>query len=128
MSDAKPQVLIIEDDHAISDMYVQRFDLEGGFEVEVAANGQAGLDSLQHSTPDIVLLDMMMPTMSGLEALEKIRKMPHGKSIKVIALTNMNDPDTVQKIKKLGVTQHIVKANSTPGTVIDTVRQIIGKK
>lgn len=125
MGKTLPRVLIIEDDKAIASMYVQRFELEGGFDVSVASNGQAGLESIAANRPDVVLLDMMMPTMSGLEALQKIRALPKGKSLQVIALTNMNDPDTSDAIKKLGVTKHIVKANTTPGEVVDVLRNLL---
>ncbi len=121
-------ILLIEDDKAISSMYVQRFDIVGGFSVKVAYNGLEGLEALKNYTPDIILLDMMMPKMSGLETLEHIRSLPDKKDIKVIALTNMNDPDIVTSIQALGVSKHIVKANATPGLIVDTVNELVGKK
>ena len=117
-------VLLIEDDADISSMYSQRFALESGFTVRIANNGQEGLNLLKTFHPDIVLLDMMMPKMSGLETLQLIRKLPNGEKIKVIALTNMNDPDTVKAVEDLGVIQHIVKADSNPGKIVEIVRSI----
>ncbi len=122
-----PRVLIIEDDHAISDMYVMRFTVEKGYIVEAAYNGQDGLAALGKTQPDVVLLDMMMPVMSGLEVLKKLRSEPGGKAIKVIALTNMNDPQTVAAIQKLGVSEHIVKAETTPGEVVNIVKKVLKK-
>jgi CheY-like chemotaxis protein len=124
MTDILPRVLLIEDDDDISSMYVQRFEVEGGFDIRVARNGLEGLAMFQSFKPDVTLLDMMMPIMSGLETLQKLRALPNGGSIKIIALTNMNDPDMVSSIEKLGVAQHIVKANSTPGAIVDAVRQL----
>lgn len=118
-------VLLIEDDIAISSMYVQRFDVEGGFKVVVAHNGLEGLEALKTYNPDIILLDMMMPKMSGLETLQHIRANPVSKTTKVIALTNMDDPDIVDKIEKLGVSKHIVKANTSPGAILSFVREIV---
>ena len=118
-------VLLIEDDIAISDMYVQRFEVEGGFKVVVAHNGLEGLEALKTYKPDIILLDMMMPKMSGLETLQRIRVLPTNKTTKVIALTNMDDPDTVKAIEKLGVSKHIVKANCSPGILLEHIRQIV---
>ncbi len=115
-------VLLIEDDADISSMYAQRFAMEGGFTIKIANNGQEGLDLLKAFHPDIVLLDMMMPKMSGIETLRRIRNLPGGEKLKVIALTNMNDPDTVKAVEDLGVIQHIIKANSNPGFIVDTVR------
>lgn len=109
-------------------MYVQRFEMEGGFSVKVAANGLEGLELLKVFRPDVILLDMMMPKMSGLETLQKIRQLPGGNNLKVIALTNMNDPDTVKAVEELGVVQHIVKANSSPGIIVETVRAVAGTK
>ncbi len=121
-------VALIEDDIAISTMYKQRFDMEGGFTVKIANNGQEGLELLKTYQPDVILLDMMMPKMSGLETLQHIRKLPVGDKLKVIALTNMNDPDTVKAMENLGVIQHIVKANSSPGIIVETVRAVVSVK
>lgn len=118
-------VLLIEDDKAISSMYQRRFDFEGGFKIVIANNGQEGLDALKTLNPDVILLDMMMPVMSGLETLKLIRQLPNGKSFKIVALTNMNDSDTSQTIIDLGVTDHIVKANTTPGVIVEMVRKLI---
>lgn len=119
------KIALIEDDKDIVQMYTQRFDLEGGFEVKVANNGEAGLELLKTFTPDIILLDMMMPTMSGLETLTRLRKLPNGKEYKVIALTNMNDPEIVKAIKELDVVDHIVKANSTPGQIVERIKAFV---
>jgi CheY-like chemotaxis protein len=109
-------------------MYVQRFEIEGGFDIQVARNGLEGLALFQSFRPDVTLLDMMMPIMSGLETLQKLRALPDGGNIKIIALTNMNDPEMINAIEKLGVAQHIVKANSTPGAIVDAVRRLTSPK
>lgn len=109
----RPKVVLIEDDVAISDMYVKRFAFSGKLEVYVAHNGVAGLELIDKVKPEIILLDMMMPTMSGLETLTRLRKQANGTDYKVIALTNMNDQDIVRKIQDLGVQDYLVKA-STP--------------
>lgn len=119
------KVALIEDDKDIAAMYAQRFDMVGGFEVRIADNGESGLALLKTFTPDIILLDMMMPVMSGLETLTRLRKMPQGGSYKVIALTNMDDPDTTKAINKLGVVGHIVKANSSPGQVVERIKEAV---
>lgn len=120
-------VLLIEDDKAISSMYQRRFDFEGGFNITIANNGQEGLNDLKTLNPDVILLDMMMPVMSGLETLKLIRQLPNGKSLKIIALTNMNDSDTSQTIVDLGVTDHIIKANTTPGVIVEKVRELASR-
>jgi CheY-like chemotaxis protein len=124
---SKKTILLIEDDKDISDIYLQWFEMQGEFSVLIAPNGEAGLASIARHKPDVVLLDMMMPTMSGLEALNRIRALPEGKDIKVIALTNMSDPDTVKALDDLGVIKHIVKADTTPSVIVDIVREVISK-
>lgn len=126
MKDIK--VALIEDDAAIVDMYVTRFNLTGGFNVRVANDGAGGLKLIQDFEPDITLLDMMMPRMSGLETLARLRKLPNGEDYKVIALTNMKDVDTVSKIKLLHVSDYLVKAEHPPGEIVERIYQIVGKR
>ncbi|HMS50666.1 MAG TPA: response regulator [Candidatus Saccharibacteria bacterium] len=124
MKDIK--VALIEDDAAIVDMYVTRFNLTGGFNVQVANDGVKGLRLINTFGPDIILLDMMMPRMSGLETLARLRKLPHGEDYKVIALTNMKDVDTVHKIKLLHVSDYLVKAEHPPGEIVERIYKIVG--
>lgn len=114
-------IAIIEDDLAIVNMYRMKFELEG-YKVETAADGLAGLDLVKNSKPDIVLLDLMMPKMKGDEMLDKLRKEPWGKSIKVIVLTNMGENEAPASIRKNGVKQFIVKSNMTPRDVAEVVK------
>ena len=125
MKDIK--VALIEDDKAIVDMYVTRFKLTGGFEVGVANDGLDGLKLVKDFEPDIILLDMMMPRMSGIETLTSLRRLPHGQRYKVIALTNMKDNDTIKTIKLLHVSEYVVKAEHTPGEIVEKIYTILGR-
>jgi DNA-binding response OmpR family regulator len=119
-------VAILEDEPTISQMY--RFKLEKeGFTVEIAENGVLGLKLIESMHPDIILLDIMMPLLSGDKVLEKIRAKPWGKDIKVIILTNMGDQEIPPLFKELGVSDVIVKADLTPGQVADLVMENLGK-
>lgn len=120
-----PKVLLIEDDTDISTVYVQLFQLEGDFNVKVAENGLEGLKQFAIFEPDIILLDMMMPKMSGIETLQRLRSLPGGVQIKVIALTNMNDPDTVAQLKQMKVLKHIIKANTTARDIVRQVQEAL---
>lgn len=116
-----PKIAIIEDDQAISQMY--RFKFEGeGFTVETAENGRLGLSLAESMKPDIVLLDLMMPEMTGDEMLELMRKTDWGKDIKVIILTNMGEQEIPPHVKELGVSGIILKADMTPRQVADVVK------
>lgn len=115
------KIAIIEDDQAIAQMYRLKFETEG-YEVQMAEDGAVGLKLIQHMSPDIILLDIMMPIMTGDEMLEKLRAMPWGKTVKVIMLTNMGEQEAPAKLKKLGVSAFIVKAEMTPRQVAELVK------
>ena len=117
-----PKVAIIEDDQAISQMY--RFKFEGeGYTVETAHNGKIGLELAEHMKPDIILLDIMMPEMTGDVMLGELRKQPWGKDIKVIILTNMGEQEIPPVVKELGVSGVILKADMTPKQVAEIVKK-----
>lgn len=117
-----PKIAIIEDDQAISQMY--RFKFEGeGYTVDTADNGKVGLALAESMKPDIILLDIMMPEMTGDQMLEELRKQPWGKDIKVIILTNMGEQEIPPRVKELGVSGVILKADMTPKQVAEIVKK-----
>lgn len=116
------KIAIIEDDSAISQMYRIKFEAEG-YQVETAENGKLGLKLLEEMKPDIILLDLMMPEMTGDEMLAKLRATDWGKDIKVIVLTNMGESEIPASMKDLGVLSCILKANMTPRQVAELVKQ-----
>jgi len=116
------KVAIIEDDQAISQMYRIKFEGDG-YEVETAENGKLGLQLAETMKPDIILLDLMMPEMNGDEMLDKMRKTPWGKNIKVVILTNMGEQEIPEEVKKMGVVAVILKADMTPRQVAELVKK-----
>ena len=86
------KIVIIEDDPVISQMYRMKFEADG-FDVQLANNGKKGVALVEHFSPDIILLDLQMPEMSGDEALAAIRKQTWGKDIPVIILTNLGEEE-----------------------------------
>ncbi len=115
------KIAIIEDDQAISQMYRIKFEAEG-YNVETAENGKLGLELLEKMRPNIVLLDLMMPIMTGEETLTKLRTTDWGKDIKVIVLTNKGEQEIPPQVKALGVTAMILKAAMTPRQVAELVK------
>ncbi|MEK7602987.1 MAG: response regulator [Patescibacteria group bacterium] len=115
------KVAIVEDDLAISQMYRIKFELEG-YTVETAENGKVGLQMVEKFNPDILLLDLMMPEMTGDQMLAEMRKMPWGKNTKVIILTNKGETEAPATLHDLGVRKYIVKAEMTPRQVADLVK------
>lgn len=116
------KIAIIEDDMTISQMYRFKFEAEG-FDVESAENGKIGLELVENMKPDIVLLDLMMPEMTGDVMLEKMRSTSWGKDIKVIILTNMGEQEIPESVRTLGVSAVILKADMTPRQVAELVRK-----
>ncbi|MDB5175468.1 MAG: hypothetical protein JWM81_326 [Candidatus Saccharibacteria bacterium] len=116
------KVAIIEDDQAISQMYRFKFEAEG-YSVQTAENGKLGLEMAESFKPDIILLDLMMPIMSGDDMLEKLRATTWGKNLKVIILTNMGEQEIPEKVKALNVSAVILKADMTPRQVAELVRK-----
>jgi len=120
--DTMAKIAIIEDDQAIAQMYRFKFEANGD-QVQTAENGQLGLQLIEHFKPDMVLLDLMMPIMTGEEMLSALRKQPWGEKIKVIILTNRGEQEMPPEIKQLGVTAVILKADMTPRQVAELVKQ-----
>lgn len=116
------KIAIIEDDQAISQMYRIKFEAEG-YRVETAENGKLGLELIEKMRPTIILLDLMMPVMTGEEMLAKLRAKPWGKDIMVIILTNRGEQEIPDEIKRLGVDALILKADMTPRQVAELVKR-----
>jgi DNA-binding response OmpR family regulator len=121
------RVLVVEDDPLISRMYLKVFTFES-FEVQMAENGQVGLDKLKDFQPDIILIDVMMPVMNGVEMLTKLKNDPTTKDIPVIMLTNLSDVHTAESTTKLGALKYIVKGNYNPMDIAAMVREILNGK
>ncbi len=115
------KVAIIEDDAAISQMYRIKFEGEG-YTVETAENGKLGLQLAEEMRPDIILLDLMMPIMTGEEMLARLRRTKWGKNIKVIVLTNRGEQETPDGVREAGVEALILKAAMTPRQVAELVK------
>jgi len=115
------KIAIIEDDQAISQMYRLKFEAEG-YEVETAENGKLGLELAEKMKPTIILLDLMMPVMSGEVMLTKLRATSWGKNIKVIILTNRGEQEIPKAVRDLQVTALVLKAAMTPRQVAELVK------
>lgn len=121
---AAVKVAIIEDDQAISQMYRIKFQSEG-FDVETAENGKLGLELCEQMKPDIILLDLMMPEMTGDQMLTELRKTSWGAKTKVIILTNMGEQEIPESVKKQTVSAVVLKADMTPRQVAELVKKTI---
>ena len=122
----KPLILLIEDDSLLIKMYKTKFTAEG-FEVLVAEEGESGLKMALENPVSFIILDVMMPKLSGIEVLENLRQNPKGKAIPVIVLSNLDREEKAKKALSLGAKEFLVKANFTPTQVVEKVRKYLGK-
>jgi len=111
------KILIVEDDLFISKMYKKKFEIKG-HQVDTAADGKDGLDKMTTFAPDLVLMDIMMPKMNGLEALDAAKKDEKLKNIPVMILTNLSTTDDAEASMKKGAIKFIIKSEVTPAQVV----------
>jgi two-component system response regulator VanR len=122
----KPKIAIIEDDLAIADMY--RFKLQqNGYEIRIAHDGIEGLQLIKAYRPLLILLDLMMPRMTGEAVLEELRKAKWGSTIRVIILTNVSKDEAPSNLRLLNVDRYIVKAHYTATQVVTLVEEVLDK-
>ena len=119
------KVLLVEDDSLMVKMYDLKFTHDG-FSVAVALDGEEGLQKARAENPDIIVLDIMLPKMSGTEVLEKLKEDPTTRDKPVIVLTNLNvTEEDVAKCKDLGAKEILMKTEVTPQEVVDKIRQYL---
>ena len=121
---APAHILIVEDEPAIREMY--RFKLtKEGFVVHTAENGKLGLELCQDKRPDLILLDLRMPVMSGNEMLAQLRQTDWGATIRVVILTNISRDEAPHDLRLLNVDRYVVKAHHTPAQVVAIVKDVL---
>ena len=122
------KILIVDDDSFLLDMYALKFS-QGPYDVTTALGAVAALEKLRTGfTPEIMLLDIVMPVMDGFELLEKTRAENLAPGAIRIVLSNRGQDSDVKRATELGASGYIVKASTTPAEVITQVGDIIAKK
>lgn len=119
------KILIIEDDQIVANIYRNKFQVEG-FNVEVALDGEVGFEMVKTFRPDAIVLDLMLPKITGVELMKQIRTVPDFEKIPVIVFSNTYLTNMVQEAWKAGATKCLSKANCTPRHVIEVVRASLG--
>lgn len=125
MDDTKKKILLVEDDTALAAVYKSRLELEG-FEIKEVNNGEEALTAAMAFKPDLVLLDAMMPKISGFDVLDILRNTPETASIKVIMLTALSQPKDKERAESLGVDDYLVKSQVVIGDVVARVKHHLG--
>ncbi len=115
------KILLVEDDDALANVYVMRLQAEG-FTVVRVANGEDALATAKANRPDLVLLDAMMPKVSGFDVLDILRNTPETGNLKVIMLTALSQESDKQRAQGLGVDDYLVKSQVVISDVIDRIK------
>ncbi len=117
----KHKILLVEDDQLLINMYKTKFEAEG-FEVYCAMDGLSGLSTAASCKPDAIVLDIMMPKMSGLDFLRELGHDDWIKAIPVLVLTNLSQQEEARKALELGAKEYLLKASLTPGQIVEKIR------
>lgn len=124
MENAK-KLLIIDDEKMIAEPLAERFESEG-FKIEMATDGEEGLQKALEILPDLILLDVVMPKMDGLTMLGKLRENEKGKNIPVIVFTNTNDAEKISKAVEGGASEFLVKVDWSLEDLVKKVKNKLG--
>lgn len=115
------RILLVEDDDALASVYVSRLESEG-FDVRRVANGEEALATALSYNPDLVILDVMMPKVSGFDVLDILRNTPETANLKIIMLTALSQESDKERAESLGVDDYLVKSQVVIADVIERVR------
>ena len=113
------KILLVEDEKLLREMYANKFKKEG-IEVLKAKDANEAFSILKTITPDLVLLDVLMPRESGIEALKRIKEVY--KNLKVVVFSNLDDPNAKKKVKALKGEDYLIKTNFTPQELIKKIK------
>ena len=127
VTDVKKRILVVEDEKFLRDLYVQILS-EEGYEVKPASDGEEGFSAMHEGGYDLVLLDILMPKMTGLDILHKLQKNPPLKpNSKIIFLTNLGQDSAIAQGISLGVRGYLVKSDYTPDQIIKEVKNFLAE-
>jgi len=120
------KILLIEDEKALHEALGGALK-KNGHEVISAYNGEEGVAVLKQTVPDLIILDLMMPRMNGLDFLTFIKKEDNLKNIPVIVLTNSDNTEHIQQVLDAGATTYLVKSNYSLGEVVQKIESFLQK-
>lgn len=123
--ETKKRILLVEDDDALSGVYKSRLEMEG-FDVREVNNGELALSAALEFKPDLILLDAMMPKISGFDVLDILRNTSETANIRIIMLTALSQPKDKERAESLGVNDYLVKSQVVIGDVVERVKYHLG--
>jgi DNA-binding response OmpR family regulator len=120
------KILIIEDDQIVANVYRNKLAVEG-YQTESALDGESGLKLMRTFKPDVIILDLMLPQMSGVDFIKQARSEEEFAKVPIIVFSNTYLTNMIQEAWKAGATKCLSKSNCSPKEVIDVVRHTIGE-
>jgi len=120
------KILLVEDDAFLSSLLKNRLTKEG-VEVIHATDGQQAIDILKKTKPDLVLLDLILPKKSGFDVMEEVRQDPQIENTPVIIISNLGQPEDIQKGQSLGAVEYFIKAKTSIDDLVGNVMGFLGK-
>lgn len=121
-------IFLVEDDPFLIDIYSTKFKKEG-FQVEVIQNGEKALERIKEKIPDVLILDLVLPSLNGWEILHEIQRMKlenkNLEKMKIVILSNLGQKEDVEKGLQLGASKYLIKVFYTPDEVVKEITQII---
>jgi two-component system sensor histidine kinase/response regulator len=116
--------LIIEDDDFLRSLTITKLQ-SAGFSVDGAADGKTGLEKLYKNKPDLLILDLMLPVMSGFDVLQNLRNNPDLKDLPVIVFSNLGEEADIKKCLDMGITDYMIKSNFTLDELVEKINTIL---
>lgn len=118
------KLLLIEDDNFLRDLITRKI-IKEGFQVVGAVDGEEALKKASEENPDLILLDLILPSMDGFEVLRRLKQKPETEKIPVIVLSNLGQKEDVERAKALGAVDYLIKAHFTPAEIISKIKEIL---
>lgn len=122
MNPVEQNILIVEDEQIIASTLAEKLE-QVNLKVAIAENGQEGLDLALKSHPKLILLDIIMPKMSGIDMLKKLREDEWGKNAKVLVLTNQSNEDVISEAQKIGIDEYMIKAEHNLKEILEHIQK-----
>jgi len=121
------KILIVEDDKFLRELISKKLKDEG-YQPSQAIDGEEGVIKVKEVSPDLILLDLILPGIDGFEVLSRIKKDSSVSSIPVIILSNLGQKEEIERGIKLGAIDFLIKAHFTPGEIIEKIKEILKQK
>ncbi len=118
------KILLIEDDPLILEIYASKLK-KSGFNVDFATDGEIAYEKFLKDDYDVILLDIVLPRITGFELLEKMRKQEKSKNVKVVVLSNLGQEADIKRAQKMNVEKYLIKAHYTPSEVVEKIKKVL---